>query len=154
MDANLVLLKKSGAYKAFSLPSSVTLIGRRHDCDLRIPLPTVSRRHCQVSLDNGALRIRDLGSRWGTYVNGKRLENETVVKPGDYMRIGPLTFVIQIDGKPEKIVPPPVAKKPAKPQKTESKPKPSAADDAADSFPDLDASDSFVGLDESDSSAP
>ena len=54
MNASLMLLKKNGAYKAFPLPNDVTVIGRRHDCDLRVPLPTVSRRHCQLSLNDGA----------------------------------------------------------------------------------------------------
>ena len=152
MNANLVLLKKNGAHKAFLLPSSVTVVGRRHDCDLRIPLPTISRRHCQLSLSDGELSLRDLDSRWGTYINGQRLDNEAILKPGDYVRIGPLTFVIQIDGKPEKITPPPIAeKKPAKPPKVESKPKPPAGQDD-DEFGELDAEDSDIELDESDSS--
>ena len=151
MEANLVLLKKDGSHKAFPMPSTVTVIGRRHDCDLRIPLPTVSRRHCQFSLNNGALKLRDLGSRWGTYLNGKRIENETPVKPGDYVKIGPLVFVMQIDGKPEKIAPPAPTKKPAKPQKAEPKSE-APPDEAADSFADIDASDSDIELDESDSS--
>jgi pSer/pThr/pTyr-binding forkhead associated (FHA) protein len=151
MNASLVLLKKDGAYKAFSLGREVTVIGRRHDCDLRIPLAVVSRRHCQLSLNEDSMKLRDLGSRWGTYVNGKRVDKEKdiPVKAGDYVRIGPLTFVCRIDGQPEKIVPPgkkapPPAKTPPKPQKVAA-----AADD--DDLSDLDVSDSFINLDESDS---
>ena len=70
MDANLVLFKKDGSQKAFSLPSDVTIIGRRHDCDLRIPLRVVSRKHCQLSQNNEAMKIRDLDSHAGTFVNG------------------------------------------------------------------------------------
>jgi pSer/pThr/pTyr-binding forkhead associated (FHA) protein len=159
MNANLVLLKKNGSHKAFSLSGAVTVIGRRNDCDLRIPLPMVSRRHCELSLNKNAVELRDLDSTCGTFVNGKRVEGQTAVRAGDYIRIGPLTFVCQIDGRPEKIVPPkkpapPAAK--AKPKPQPPKPAAKAALDASGSgldadLSDLDVSDSFINLDESDS---
>ncbi len=101
MDVNLVLFKKSGRSKAFPLPSSVTVVGRRQDCDLCIPLQIVSRRHCEFNLDGGHLRLRDLDSRNGTYINGGRVTDQIDVKPGDKIQIGPLDFIAQIDGKPE-----------------------------------------------------
>jgi pSer/pThr/pTyr-binding forkhead associated (FHA) protein len=100
MDVNLVLLKKNGSHKNFPLPSNVTVIGRRHTCDLCIPLISVSRRHCQISCDNGVWTIRDLDSRNGTYLNGKRVK-EAVIKAGDSIKIWPLKFVLQIDGQPQ-----------------------------------------------------
>jgi pSer/pThr/pTyr-binding forkhead associated (FHA) protein len=151
MNADLVLLKKGGAHKTFSLRSPVTVLGRRHDCDLRIPLPTVSRRHCEIQQNGEALKIRDLDSTCGTFVNDKRVNGDSPVKAGDYIRIGPLIFVCQIDGKPEKIVPPKKAA-PAKPKKAAPKPAKSApADGLDDSFADLDASDSAIDLDGLDS---
>jgi len=75
------------------------MIGRRHNCDLRVPLRSVSRRHCQLNHDDGLWRIRDLGSRNGTYLNGKRVD-EAVINAGDSIKIGPLAFLFQIDGKP------------------------------------------------------
>jgi predicted component of type VI protein secretion system len=152
MNANLVLLKMNGAYKAFALPKDVTVIGRRHDCDLRIPLPTVSRRHCQLSLNNDTVELRDLGSTGGTFVNDSRVDGEVSVKAGDYIRVGPLTFLCQIDGKPEKITPPrkaaPPAKQPPKPQKAVANV--ANDDNLDDDLADLDASDSFIDLDELD----
>jgi len=106
MDVKLVLFKKNGTQKAFDLPSTSTVVGRRHDCDLWIALKQVSKRHCQLSVDNGSLKVRDLGSRNGTFVNGKKVD-QTDAKPGDYLRVGPLTFLLQIDGRPAQIVPPP-----------------------------------------------
>jgi len=159
MNASLVLLKKNGSHKTFALTDGVTTLGRRDDCDLRIPLPMVSRRHCELSLNAKAVILRDLDSRGGTFVNDRRVDGQTTVKAGDYIRIGPLTFVCQIDGKPEKIVPPKKAasaapKAKAKPQSP--KPRAQAAPDASDSgldadLSDLDVSDSFLNLDESDS---
>ncbi len=158
MNASLVLLKKNGSHKAFAL-SSVTIIGRRDDCDLRIPLPMVSRRHCELSLNKDAVELRDLDSTGGTFVNGKRVDGEIAVKAGDYIRIGPLVFVCQIDGKPEKIVPPkkpapPAAKpkpKPQPPKVSAKAPADASGSDVEDDLSDLDVSDSFINLDESDS---
>lgn len=142
MDVNLVLFKKDGSQKAFSLPSDTTIIGRRHDCDLCIPLTVVSKRHCQLNQNKEAVIIRDLDSRNGTFLNEKRI-NETTVQAGDYIRIGPLTFLLQIDGKPEKIVPP----KQAKPKPAPKVPPPKVlAEELSGSFPELelDKSDSFL----------
>lgn len=158
MDVNLILFKKNGSQKVFPLPSSITVIGRRHDCDLRIPLMPVSRRHCQLSLNNETLRVRDLGSRNGTYLNGKRVD-EAAIQPGDYIKIGPLTFALQIDGQPKEIVPPEqAAEKPSpqeKPKIAAAEEEPSgsfvelaAADEKADSFSELDLDE----LDEADDS--
>ena len=102
MGVNLVLLKKNGLQKVFPLASNTTVIGRRHDCDLCIPLMSVSRRHCQLYYDGKKLKIRDLGSHNGTIVNGQRVK-ESEVNPGDAIRIGPLAFVTQIDGQPETV---------------------------------------------------
>lgn len=105
MDVNLVLLKKNGSQKVIPMPSSVTVIGRQRNCDLRIPLMSVSKRHCQLSLSDGILKIRDLGSRNGISHNGKAVK-EAEIAAGDSIEIGPLKFIFQIDGKPEKIVDP------------------------------------------------
>jgi len=102
MKVNLVLLKVGGNNKAFSLPSSVTIVGRRQDCDLCVPLMVISRRHCSFNMDEGVLSVRDLGSSNGTFVNGERVE-EADLSPGDKVTIGPLNFIVQIDGVPTDI---------------------------------------------------
>ncbi len=150
MEVNLVLFKKDGSQKTFSLPDGITVIGRRHDCDLCIPLKTVSRRHCQLNQNNEAVKIRDLGSRVGTFLNGKRID-EAALKAGDYIRIGPLIFLLQINGQPEKIVPPkPSTPKPAKPKPAPKEmPKGKAlAEELSGSFPELEIDDSDSFLDE------
>jgi pSer/pThr/pTyr-binding forkhead associated (FHA) protein len=102
MKVLLYLLKKEGNAKPFQLPSDVTLIGRRQDCDLCIPLSVVSRKHCELNMDQNRLMIRDLGSRNGTFVNGQKVE-EARLNPGDQIQLGPVTFIVQIDGLPEQI---------------------------------------------------
>jgi pSer/pThr/pTyr-binding forkhead associated (FHA) protein len=99
MNVNLLVFKKDGTQKAFPVSNSVSVIGRRPDCDMYVPLCPVSRRHCQLSYVDGVLKVRDLGSLNGTYVNGKRIE-DAVVQAGDEIGLGTLRFVCQIDGQP------------------------------------------------------
>ncbi|MHC4131205.1 MAG: FHA domain-containing protein [Planctomycetota bacterium] len=99
MNIKLVLLKKNGEHKSFELAGGVNILGRRRDCDLRIPLKSISRRHCQINLDNGTIKVRDLNSTNGTLVNGEAV-NESVIKAGDKIKLGPLSFVLQVDGVP------------------------------------------------------
>ncbi len=96
MNANLVLLKTNGTTKTFPLPGSATVVGRQQECDLCIPLMVVSRKHCEINEDGGVLRVRDLGSRNGTLVNGKKIA-EAVLNSGDTLQIGPVSFAVQID---------------------------------------------------------
>ncbi len=105
MDVNLVLFKKNGTTKSFRLPSAVTVIGRRQESDLCIPLMIVSRRHCELNAEEEGLKLRDLGSRNGTYINGQRVD-QTVLHPGDNIQIGPVTFGVQIDSQPGELTVP------------------------------------------------
>jgi pSer/pThr/pTyr-binding forkhead associated (FHA) protein len=150
MDVNLVLLKKDSSQKPFTLPSSVTVIGRRSNCDLHIPITSVSRRHCQLNQDQGVLKIRDLGSRNGTYVNGKRVE-ETVIKAGDQMKVGPLTFVFQIDGQPKDITMPVSA---AKKRREDKGPMDDQETADSDIFAELDELDELEDLDSLEANGP
>lgn len=100
MEVNLVFIRKDRTTQSFPLPSAVTFIGRRQDCDMCIPLSVVSRRHCQIYTEFGKVMLRDLKSRNGTQLNGESIE-ETQVNAGDILTIGPVKFIIQIDGVPE-----------------------------------------------------
>ena len=72
------------------------------------------------------------------------------VKAGDYLRIGPLTFQLQIDGQPEKTVPPQDNGEKTSPDE----PILTAADDEEDDFLDLDMDEDMdLDLDMGDSGA-
>jgi predicted component of type VI protein secretion system len=77
----------------------MTVIGRREDCDLRIPLGEVSRKHCRLVRDGDTLKLEDLGSSNGTFLNGQRVQ-EALLSPGDTIQVGPVVFAVQIDGEP------------------------------------------------------
>ena len=99
MQVVLVMFRADGERRSFSVTHEVTLLGRREDCHLRIPLGDVSRKHCRLVKEDGTLRIEDMGSSNGTYVNGERVQ-ETALNPGDTVQVGPVVFVVQIDGVP------------------------------------------------------
>jgi predicted component of type VI protein secretion system len=72
------------------------LIGREEDCQLRPNSDLVSRHHCVIAVDDFTVRIRDLGSTNGTFVNNQRITTQVVLKQGDSIRIGKLAFEMQI----------------------------------------------------------
>jgi pSer/pThr/pTyr-binding forkhead associated (FHA) protein len=104
MDVRLVMFKPDGKRKDFKVHRDRTVLGRGEDCSLRIPLLNVSRQHCELILGAGELRVRDLASSNGTYVNNRRV-NETPLKAGDRLVVGPVIFTVQIDGTPAEIKP-------------------------------------------------
>jgi len=99
MQSVLVMFRSDGDRRSFSLTRDITVVGRREDCDLRIPLGDVSRKHCRLVRDGDVFRLEDLGSSNGTYHNGQRVQ-EATLSPGDSVQVGPVVFVLQIDGVP------------------------------------------------------
>jgi signal transduction histidine kinase len=68
------------------------LIGRSSEA-LPLADSTVSRRHAELTPDDGLWYIRDLESQNGTYVNGVRIADRTRLRPGDQIRTGSSLFV-------------------------------------------------------------
>ena len=139
MNVKLVLFKKDGSTKNFKLPSTVSTVGRRRDCDLCIPLMAISRRHCEFNMDQSKLTVRDLGSKNGTFVNGSRI-SEAVVKAGDQLKIGTLHFGVQVDGQPGDVesMRPAEIPAPVKPPEKKTVPADDSFDDMINEFTDFD----------------
>jgi len=79
------------------LESDRFLIGRETDCNLRPENDLISRHHCVLRRDAYGLRVRDLGSKNGTFVNGQKTRGDVVLSDGDELRVGDITFHIVID---------------------------------------------------------
>jgi pSer/pThr/pTyr-binding forkhead associated (FHA) protein len=94
------------------------VLGRSTDCSLFIadPFALVSRRHCRIKVSAPLVRIQDLGSLNGTYVNGEKIgqrsRDEKVEKAltqehteyplwqGDKLQLGNTVFQVALDPSP------------------------------------------------------
>ena len=100
MDYQLVVIRGRSSANAVRLQDGVTTAGRQDECQLRIKSSQVSRKHCQLFEKHGMLLVKDLGSSNGTFVNGKKIEGQRVMEPGDELGIGPIVFRIEKIGQP------------------------------------------------------
>ena len=61
-------------------------IGRHPSNDLQLEAPEISSRHAVLEWIEGEWRLRDLGSRNGTSLNGRRISGSNGVHEGDVLR--------------------------------------------------------------------
>ncbi|MFH1114822.1 MAG: adenylate/guanylate cyclase domain-containing protein [Pseudomonadota bacterium] len=66
-----------------------TTVGRHERCDLCLVDTMVSRNHCIILREGKGFVVKDLESRNGTWINGRRIKNRRRVKDGDVIQIGP-----------------------------------------------------------------
>lgn len=85
--------------KEIAISSEKFLIGRSESCQLRPKSESVSRKHCIIVFKDNRVLIQDLKSRNGTYVNDVRLpvDKAKVLKGGDQLRVGKLSFEVVIE---------------------------------------------------------
>jgi len=119
MPASVTLRVKNGKLAGktyvFDEPRKC-LIGRSRECAIRLPdereFITASRHHCLLDIDPPAIRVRDSGSRNGTYINGMQigrpaswpLSPERRSRPcfdyylskGDELRVGETVFEVAV----------------------------------------------------------
>jgi len=101
------MVKSDGARREFTLGKDRVVIGRTTGCDLRIPIPSVSRQHCELTIAHGEVKVRDLGSSNGTFHNDKRVQ-EVTLAAGDRITVGSIVFGLLIDGQPAELMQPAV----------------------------------------------
>ena len=73
------------------------LVGRAPQCQLIIPDPRVSRQHAQIAVLDGGLWVQDLGSRAGTFVDGRRINSQTRLGANSLVAFGPAQFRCELD---------------------------------------------------------
>lgn len=64
------------------------VIGRDPACDLCLDDGMASRQHARLNITAAGLEVDDLGSKNGTFVNGRRVEARHRFVPGDWLRVG------------------------------------------------------------------
>ena len=81
--------------------SASVVVGGSARCDLVLVSPGISGSHCRVSLVaglGGAYVLEDLGSTWGTHVNGTRIGKPVVVSERDVIMLGGHRMVVVANG--------------------------------------------------------
>src|SRR5262249_27512594 len=96
----------------FTEPAN-SVMGRADDCDLRLPSDglhaDISRHQCEFEIVPPVVRVRDLGSRNGTFVNGELIGKRDddsgdgsssmhQLKHGDEVRMGHTTVRVEVYG--------------------------------------------------------
>jgi|GEM_PF-5788305 len=93
----LTTLANASAFVETSRP--VTLIGSRRDCDLVITNSDISQLHCAVINTGGAVIAADLGTRSGTFVDGRRIMS-TELHDGSRLRIASEWIGVRVQNGP------------------------------------------------------
>lgn len=94
MHVKLKILRGASAGKVVTVRVPRFYIGRSEECQLRANSDAISRRHCVITVTDTDVRIRDLDSRNGTFVNGEQIGGEQKIQMGDQLRVGPLEFLV------------------------------------------------------------
>ena len=85
----LVILSSNSFGKSFIINRMCTIIGRSYDCEIIIDDPLVSKRHCQILLEeDNKFYIEDIGSKNSTYLNEKKVKKKEHIIYGDRIVIG------------------------------------------------------------------
>jgi DNA-binding winged helix-turn-helix (wHTH) protein len=78
------------------LADGENLVGRALDASARVESATVSRWHARVVLAAAGATIEDLGSKNGTFLNGRRLTGPTPLAERDTIGLGELCLVFRV----------------------------------------------------------
>jgi len=95
----LLLTGPEGEKHERPLTEAPLVVGRGLDCDFVIDDRTVSRHHCRLRMAaQDQVLLEDLDSRYGTTINGERIDSQVAVLVGDRIGIGEFTGSVLPDG--------------------------------------------------------
>ncbi len=88
------LLSTTGEQSIDLQPDRTIVVGRAVTSDVPIYDPTISRRHAELSLTDGGVRVKDVGSSNGTFLNGARIGEATATE-NDVITFGKVAFRVK-----------------------------------------------------------
>ena len=98
MEAHFTVLSGPFRGQTFPIPRGKFILGREHDCHLVLDTNSVSRHHCVLLMDDFTLRIRDLASKNGTFINRDLTRvGERILAHGDRVRLGDLVIRVELE---------------------------------------------------------
>ncbi|WP_437563912.1 ATPase, T2SS/T4P/T4SS family [Sorangium sp. So ce542] len=92
---SVIISEKGGAERRETFDRTEINVGRVQGNDLMLPKGNVSKRHARLLFRDGRFIVTDLKSTNGTYVNGRKIAQATIVREGDKIYIG--DFVLRIE---------------------------------------------------------
>jgi pilus assembly protein CpaF len=91
----LTLTEKGGEPRQLTFDKTEVTVGRVQGNDVVLPKGNVSKRHCRIYIQDGHFSVEDMKSTNGTYVNGRKISEATMVSTADKVYVG--DFVIRVD---------------------------------------------------------
>jgi len=95
MGFALYISEKEGSERREVFDKSEVVVGRVQGNDLMLPKGNVSKRHAKLLIRDNLFFVSDLHSTNGTYVNGRKIAQDTPVREGDKIYIG--DFVLRLE---------------------------------------------------------
>src|SRR5438045_3915676 len=92
---SIIISEKGGAERRETFDKNEINVGRVQGNDLMLPKGNVSKHHARLLYRDGRFIVTDLKSTNGTYVNGRKIAQATIVREGDKIYIG--DFVLRLD---------------------------------------------------------
>lgn len=83
----LIIQEGRGAGRSWLIEKETLIIGRDEDCDVVLVECQVSRHHAQIRRTDSRYVLEDLGSKNGTYVNGRQVTGPYTLQDGDEIQI-------------------------------------------------------------------
>lgn len=75
------------------LPGMSATIGRATDCDIVIASKSISRENTRIRREGRRWMVEDLESTNGTYLNGERVIQSMILRDGDSLAVGDVSFI-------------------------------------------------------------
>ena len=91
----LVAINGLDAGRVFELQQGWTTVGRHTDCQIVLPLDSVSRHHAVIRIDGDQVQLEDLSSSNGTRLNDCQVETLVSLADGDLVQFGQVDFRFQ-----------------------------------------------------------
>jgi pSer/pThr/pTyr-binding forkhead associated (FHA) protein len=85
----------AGGGCSIALTKRVMVVGRAHDCDIRVNNPVVSNHHCMLVFDGNSWVVQDLKSRNGTMINSIPVTKHAIKSGETLVVAAKFRFVIE-----------------------------------------------------------
>jgi FHA domain len=97
LNSSIVLQDPSGKQQVFELVHDIMIVGSAGlgDVDIHIPHPSVDKKHARIKLERGHYVVKDLRSKNGTFVNGKKVRKSRL-NHMDKLKFGDIFFQVRL----------------------------------------------------------